>query len=63
MFSIFTHSYLTSLVLLHLVSGLASAFKGNFELSNVTVASPCEADPSSTESSYVECQSRKPSTS
>ncbi|OAP58830.1 hypothetical protein AYL99_06127 [Fonsecaea erecta] len=37
-----------------LLSSAASAFSGNFELTNVVVSSPFEADPTSTESTYVQ---------
>jgi hypothetical protein len=34
-----------------------AAFSGNFELTNLVVSSPFQADPYSIESTYVECES------
>ena len=39
---------------------LVSAFSGNFELTNLVVSSPFQADPKSTEGSYVSCKPTLP---
>ncbi|KIW28682.1 uncharacterized protein PV07_08322 [Cladophialophora immunda] len=47
-------SIFTFLTFIALLSSAASAFSGNFELTNVVVSSPFQADPTSTQSTYVQ---------
>ncbi|EXJ67180.1 uncharacterized protein A1O5_09827 [Cladophialophora psammophila CBS 110553] len=47
-------SIFTFLAFIALLSSAASAFSGNFELTNIVVSSPFQADPTSTQSSYVQ---------
>jgi hypothetical protein len=50
-------SLLLSITLLFSISPLTSAFSGNFELSDIVVSSPCQVDPKSTASTYIERES------
>ncbi|KIW74605.1 hypothetical protein Z517_11375 [Fonsecaea pedrosoi CBS 271.37] len=47
-------SIFTFLAFIALLSSAASAFSGNFELTNIVVSSPFEADPTSTQSTYIQ---------
>ncbi|KIW88906.1 uncharacterized protein Z519_10390 [Cladophialophora bantiana CBS 173.52] len=47
-------SIFTFLTFIALLSSAASAFSGNFELTNVVVSSPFQADPTSTQGSYLQ---------